>query len=117
MSGSGYKDLVVWQKAMDMAKQTYNLTHSFPDTEKYGLISQMRRSAVSLSSNIAEGSRRGDKEFQQFLRIAFGFGSELETQLELAKKLQITTSEKTKKVEDVLTEVMKMLKKLLSYKY
>jgi len=74
-----YKDLHVWQKAMELARQVYKLTSLFPKEEVYGLTSQIRRSAVSIPSNIAEGSSRsGTKEFLQFLSIARGSDAELE---------------------------------------
>jgi four helix bundle protein len=75
-----HKDLDVWKRSMDLVVKVYQITKLFPDTEKYGLTSQMRRAAVSIPSNIAEGAaRKGDKEFIQFLYISIGSLSELET--------------------------------------
>jgi four helix bundle protein len=75
-----HKDLDVWKRSMDLVVKVYQITKLFPDTEKYGLSSQMRRAAVSIPSNIAEGAaRKGDKEFIQFLYISIGSLSELET--------------------------------------
>lgn len=75
-----YRDLKIWQKSVELATQVYALTESFPSSEIYGIISQMRRAAISIPSNIAEGSRRGTKkDYCHFLLIAFGSGSELET--------------------------------------
>jgi len=81
---SSYRDLIVWKKAVGLAIETYHLTDQFPKEEVYGLISQMRRAAVSVPSNIAEGSIRGSKrDFCHFLRIASGSVAELETQVEV----------------------------------
>ena len=81
-----HKDLDVWKKSMDLVEDVYRLTKSFPDAEKYGLTNQIRRCAVSISSNIAEGAaRKTDKEFVKFCYIALGSLSELETQLLLPK--------------------------------
>ncbi len=95
---------------MDLAIKIYELTDNLPTNEKFGLVSQMNRCAVSIPSNIAEGSRRGSrKDFKNFLTIAFGSGAELETQLILLKNLRFGKSLKTEKIEDLLSEVMKML--------
>jgi four helix bundle protein len=83
-----YKELEAWQIAMDLAQEVYRLTRDFPKEEIYGLTNQVRRAAVSIPSNVAEGaSRAGSKEFLHFLHIARGSASELETQLMLAVKL------------------------------
>lgn len=88
-----YQDLTVWQKSMELVAWIYELTQHFPKEEMYGLVSQMRRSAISIPSNIAEGySRRHRQEYIQFVRIAFGSGAELETQLIIAKKLGYTST-------------------------
>ncbi|EAR21663.1 four helix bundle protein [Nitrococcus mobilis] len=85
---TGHKDLSVWQAAMELAKVIYAMTADFPKEERYGLVSQMRRAAVSVPSNIAEGAGRGSaREFHQFLTIARGSLSELETQALLARDL------------------------------
>lgn len=77
---NSYKDLIVWQKSFDLVRQIYQLTDNFPKMEIYGLTSQMRRAAISIPSNIAEGFvRKHTKEFSQFVSIAFGSGAELET--------------------------------------
>lgn len=105
-----YRDLIVWQKAMELVVAVYEVTDRFPPEEKFNLISQMRRSAVSIPSNIAEGRYRGTKpDYRQFLRIAFGSGAELETQVELAKRLPRTKHLDYSKVDAPLSEVMKML--------
>lgn len=115
MSGQSYKDLKVWQKAMELARSVYSLTEQFPGPERYGLVSQMRSAAISIPSNIAEGSRRGSsKDFSRFLRIAYGSGSELETQIELSKILKITTEADLEAINEVLDHVMRMLNRLIS---
>jgi four helix bundle protein len=81
---NSYKDLIVWQRAMELVVEIYKLTDKFPKEEIYGIISQMRRCAISIPSNIAEGRRRdGKKDFRRFLIIAYGSGAELETQIEI----------------------------------
>ena len=83
-----HKDLEVWKKAMELAETMYAITSKFPKEEQYGLVSQIRRSAVSVPSNIAEGAaRNSSKEFIQYLYITMGSLSELETQLLLAQRL------------------------------
>jgi four helix bundle protein len=110
-----YKDLVVWQKSVDLAIAVYACTEQFPAEERYGLVSQMRRAAVSIPSNIAEGKLRSSpKEWRHFLRIAFGSGGELETQIEIAKRLPDTKSNNYAEIEGILGEVMRMLNVMLS---
>lgn len=110
-----YRDLIVWQKGLDLVTKIYDTTSQFPKEEIYGLTSQMRHSAVSIPSNIAEGyARKHKQEYIQFLRIAFGSGAELETQVEIAKRLHYISGESTQEIENLLTEVMKMLNKLIS---
>jgi four helix bundle protein len=109
-----YEKLTVWQKGMELAELIYNATKKFPKDETYGIVSQMRRAAVSIPSNIAEGSRRGTENyFKQFLQIAFGSAAELETQIKLSKRLGYLTLEESDKIENLLTEVIKMLYGLL----
>jgi four helix bundle protein len=105
----------VWQKSKDLAVLIYRLTEAFPKIEAYGLVSQMRRAAISVSSNIAESYHRFHyREKQQLLAVAFGSGSELESQIEIAKVLfpKIDFSG----VEDVLLEVMKILNRFLIHR-
>jgi four helix bundle protein len=110
MGVATYRDLIVWQKAKDLAKEVYILTEDFPDVEKYGLSSQMRRAAISIASNIAEGRRRSTrKDFRQFLCISFGSGAELETQIAIAKELRFSSKLDYSKVDSLLDEVMRML--------
>src|SRR3990167_3497670 len=95
-----YRELFVWQKGMDVVTEIYRFTEKFPKTEIYGLVSQMRRSAVSIPSNIAEGyARKYKQEYIQFLRIAFGSGAELETQIIIAKNLQFLEKNNAQKAE------------------
>ena len=113
-----YKDLIVWQRAMELVTAVYELTEIFPREEMYGLTSQIRRSAVSIPSNIAEGRVRGTaKEYLQFLRIAYGSGAELETQIEIAKRLKNTKHLDYQVTDDLLLEVMKMLNSMISKLY
>jgi four helix bundle protein len=105
-----YKELIVWQKAMTLAKTVYRLTEKFPGDERYGMTSQMRRAAVSIPSNIAEGqARRNTKEFLQFLFHARGSLAELETQMLLSADLGYARADDVRSVEDALTEIQKML--------
>src|SRR3989344_4678329 len=84
---SHYRELTVWQKSMDLVVAVYRYTQTFPESERYGLTSQMRRAAVSIPSNIAEGGRRRGKDTVHFLKISFGSASELDTQLEIGRRL------------------------------
>lgn len=103
-----YKELTVWQRSIELVKEIYKLTDEFPKSEVYGLAIQMRRAAVSIPSNIAEGYlRKNRKEFLQFLRIAYGSSAELETQLIIAKDLYATVN--YQKADSLLEEVQKML--------
>lgn len=110
-----YKELVVWQKAVDLVILVYELTSKFPKTETFGIISQMKRAAVSIPSDIAEGyGRKSAKEFYQFLSIAYGSGLELETQMIIAKKLKLDQNKDFEKPEAILLEVLKMLNSMIS---
>ena len=103
-----FKELVVWQRSMELVEEIYRVTKQIPSTEQYGLINQMRRSAVSIPSNIAEGRKRGTrKDFVQFLRIADGSAAELETQLLLAERLYSIKGVSVAGIK--LIEVQKML--------
>ena len=110
-----YKNLIVWQKAMDLTRLAYRLTETFPKSEQYTLTSQIRRAASSIPANIAEGSRRkGTKDRIHFWVIAYGSGSELESHLELSKRLGYCSGEALSDTEQLLGEVMKMLNRLTS---
>lgn len=113
MATQSFKDLLVWQKSRDLAVKIYRITENFPKSELYGLTSQMRRAVISISSNIAESYHRfHHKEKQQFLAIAFGSGSELESQIEIAKILFPLVD--FKNTEDDILEIMKILNNFLS---
>jgi four helix bundle protein len=113
MKVESYENLIVWQKSMDLVIAIYTLTGKFPKEEIYGLTSQMRRAAVSIPSNIAEGSRRSSrKDFRNFLLNAYGSGAELETQIRIARRLAYGEDKDYVRVEALLSEVMRMLNKL-----
>src|SRR3989344_7165767 len=100
---NSYKDLIVWQKSIKLTEQIYNITNKFPEREKFCLSNQMRRAAVSIPSNIAEGKARvSRKDFVQYLRIANGSACELETQLIIAK--DIYTGINFLEAEDIIIE-------------
>jgi len=108
-----YKDLVVWQKGMLLAKQFYQLTQSFPSEEKFGLVSQMRRAAVSVPSNVAEGQARNTTgEFVQFVSHAEGSLAELDTQIRLSIELGFCREATVKSIQELIIEEQKMLKSL-----
>lgn len=110
-----YKELIVWQKSYRLSLQVYELTQKFPKEEIYGLTSQIRRAAVSIPSNIAEGyCRQSKKEYIQFLKISFGSGAEVETQLLIAKDLHYLSEFEFVKTNDLLIEIMKMLNSLIA---
>ena len=105
-----FKELKVWQEAMSLAKDIFIATRNFPSEEKFGLISQMNRSAVSIASNIAEGAgRESSKEFNHFLNIALGSCFELETQLILSTDFNYITKEKTESLTEKACKIQKML--------
>lgn len=105
-----YKDLVVWQKAMDMAKQVCLASQRFPEHQRYVMISQLQRCAISVPSNIAEGYARGsDKELMRFLNIASGSLCEVETQLILSESLGFVSQKEMQDLTEQVTEVMKLL--------
>lgn len=111
---NSYKDLIVWQKSMDLVTNIYKLTDNFPKSEIYGLTSQIRRASVSIPSNIAEGRRRGSKaDFKHFLIIAYASGAELETQIEISKRLEYTQKQNYTIIDSLLNEVMRMLNTML----
>lgn len=105
-----YKDLIVWQKGIALAKAAYQLTSKFPSEEKFGLVSQMRRAAVSIPSNIAEGqARHTTGEFIQFISHVEGSVAELETQMILSIELGFAKSENAKATFTLLDEIRRML--------
>jgi four helix bundle protein len=104
-----HKKLEVWQRSVDFAIEIYRVTGQFPADERYGLVSQMRRAAVSISSNLAEGAARGTNEFIQFVRIAIGSASELDTQLEICHRLNYLAADTYQRLDDRLTQIDRML--------
>jgi len=109
-----YRDLVVWQKAVDLAELGYRLTEQFPQREMYGLSSQIRRAGVSVASNIAEGYGRGSRrEYVQFLAIAQGSLKELETQIILAERLTFASASQAMRMLDDCEVIGKMLGALI----
>lgn len=115
MEIKSYRDLLVWQKSVELAIAVYKLTDGFPKSEMYGITSQIRRAAVSLPSNIAEGKSRGTrKDYRHFLLNAFGSGAELETQIEISKRLNFLDNPHYQKVDTLLGQVMPMLNSLIS---
>ncbi|MDP3985748.1 MAG: four helix bundle protein [bacterium] len=110
-----YKELIVWQKSMDLVIEIYKLMVLLPREEIYGLASQMKRAVVSIPSNIAERFRRNHKPEQiQFLSIAYASGAELETQLEICQRIGFLKSSEVQKANQFLEEIMRMLNKLSS---
>jgi len=109
-----YEDLIVWQKAMDLVEEIYRLTKLLPNDEIYALSSQMKRAAVSIPSNIAEGQERNTtKDFINHLYIAKGSKGELETQVLLCVRLQYLAQPQIATAQNLLTEVGKMLNALI----
>jgi four helix bundle protein len=110
MKVHNFKELIVWQKGIELCKLVYEICAEFPLHEKYNLKSQIERCAVSIPSNIAEGCGRiGNKEFQHFISIANGSAFELETQLILAKEFGFVKVEKINQVSDLITQIEKMI--------
>ena len=114
MAKLNYKDLIVWQKAMDLTVEIYKLVKKLPKEESYSLSDQMRRAAVSIPSNIAEGQERNSKkEFIRFLSIAQGSRAELETQLLICQKTGYLADTDTLETMFLLKEIGKMLNALI----
>jgi four helix bundle protein len=113
--GRSYKDLIAWQKAMELVTATYRATASFPKDELFGLTSQLRRAAVSIPSNIAEGQGRlSEKEFRHFLGQARGSLMEVETQMQIAENLGYLSREQTVILLQFCAEVGRILNGLLA---
>ena len=113
MSIQSYKDLIVWNKGIDLAVLIYKTTSLFPKEERYGLISQMNRAATSVSANIAEGwSRNSIGSFIQFLNIAKGSLAELDTFLIISEKLKFGDQEKNNQILGLISELQKMIESL-----
>jgi four helix bundle protein len=111
-----YKDLVAWQKAMDLVTEIYQVTQKFPKHELFSLTSQLRRAAVSIPSNIAEGQGQLSKgDFRRFLGHARGSLSELETQIIISQNLDYLTEEEVTKLLDSAAEVGRILNRLIAF--
>lgn len=114
MSIKSYKELIVWQKGMELVGVIYFLTGRYPREELYCLTNQTRRAAISVVANIAEGQRRSTKkDYRHFLVISYGSGAELETLIEVAKRLKYSQPNEFFKADQLLLEVMKMLNTML----
>tara|TARA_R110002050_G_scaffold25220_4_gene67298 strand:+ start:522 stop:875 length:354 start_codon:yes stop_codon:yes gene_type:complete len=105
-----YKDLKFWQKSMDMAQMVFEITSEFPTNERYGLTAQLRRAAVSVPSNIAEGAGRGtNADFNRFLDIANGSLNEIETQFLLSERFDLISKDKLETVRSEVDQIQKMI--------
>ena len=114
VSQGGFKELIAWQKAMALVESVYRATRSWPREELYGLTSQVRRAAVSIPSNLAEGhGRTGPREYAHHVSIAFGSLSELETQILIAQSLGYATSETAELLAAEIADVRKLIRGLL----
>lgn len=105
-----YKELKIWIKGIDLAESIYKTVSNFPDSEKYGIISQLKRASISVSSNIAEGaSRKSQKEFSHFLSISLGSLFEIETQLVIANRIKYITDKTLEELTEQINEIIKMI--------
>ncbi|KAA2221050.1 four helix bundle protein [Chryseobacterium sediminis] len=112
---ANFKELLVWQKSIDLVTEIYKTTEVFPKDEIYGLISQIRRASVSIPSNIAEGnSRRSKPDYLQFLKISRGSCAEVETQLIISKNLKFLNEDDYLKLNEKIIEISKMLNGLIN---
>ena len=115
MTVKSYRDLEVWQGAMDLVVQIYAITKTFPREEMYGLTSQLRRAAVSVPSNIAEGrSKRSTRDFMRFINIAYGSLAEIETQLLISERLHYLSADETAVILEKSATIGRMLNGLLA---
>jgi four helix bundle protein len=113
--GASYKDLIVWQRAVELSVEIYHLTAGFPSSEQFGLMNQMRRASISIASNIAEGYGRSTKgEYLQFLGFARGSNCELQTQLIIAGRLGFGTRESHESVERLSADVSRLVIALMN---
>jgi len=110
MAVKDFRELIVWQKAMDLVESIYRTTAKYPKEETYGLIAQMRRAAVSIPSNIAEGQARNTtRDFLHFLAIAYGSLKELETQILIAERLGYITNQQSNTLVQFTTEIARLI--------
>ena len=115
MTGSirSFRDLIAWQKAMDLCEEVYQVSRRFPDTERFGLVAQIRRAAVSVPSNIAEGyGRNRQRDYVRFLEVARGSLCEVETQLLLARRLALASDQEVAAVVALAHEVERIISAL-----
>jgi four helix bundle protein len=110
-----FRTLKIWQNAMNLVTEVYTIIESFPKHEKYGLSSQVTRSAVSIPSNIAEGCRGSNKELAQFLNISLGSSFELETQLEISKNIGFLNEEKFNSIVENINRLQKQINAYRSF--
>jgi len=108
-----FRDLTVWQKSLDLAVVVYKVSQKLPRSEMFGLTSQIRRAAVSIPSNVAEGKAIGGQSYPRHVRIALGSEAELQTQIELARRLDMLAAEEAKELLRQISEVGRMLSNLL----
>ncbi len=109
-----YRDLDIWKKGIEVVKDVYKLTEKFPKQEMYGIVSQMRRSAISIPSNVAEGFKRyHNKEYRQFLYVTLGSCAELETQITIAKELKYIQENEEAILLEKLDHIGRMISNLL----
>lgn len=110
-----FKQLKIWQKGVEIVKDTYHLTKQFPKEELYGLTSQIKRSAISIPANVAEGFKRYHPlEYKRFLRVALGSAAELETELIIANELGFIRNSELESISEKLDHVSKMISSLVS---
>jgi four helix bundle protein len=109
MKITSYRDLEAWQLGMDLAEAIYGLTRTFPREELFGLTSQLRRAAVAIPSNVAEGHRHGTVAYRHYVTIALGSHAECETQLELASRLKLAPADGIASVSTLATRVGQVL--------
>jgi four helix bundle protein len=113
----GYKDLIAWQVGIDLVEQIYLITEHSPSTEKFGLVSQLRRASVSIPSNIGEGYRRKTTpDLLNFFHIAYGSAAEVETQLYIALRLKFLSKEQYDDLNDILARLLRLLNGLIRSK-
>lgn len=109
-----YRQLNIWKKGIELVKEIYKLTEGFPKEEMYGLVAQMRRSAISIPSNVAEGFKRHhNKEYKQFLYITLGSCAELETQITISKELRYIQGNEESRLLEVLDHIGRMISNLI----
>ena len=109
-----FRDLIIWQRGINLVKDVYEETRNFPKEELYGITTQIRRSAISIPSNISEGHIRQHRaEFRQFLNIALGSLAELETQIIIARELNYLSIEKSENLIDQMSSLGKMMRGLM----